>query len=272
MKTAASVTIQYDNPFSPFPACQWKEGFRWAKQGGLDGVELIFSDPKLICVDDVLHELAENDLGVATLATGQATALEGICLTSPREWERELAVKRCKEDIDLSVALGTRPNVTVGLIRGRGTVSNTQVEREMLKRELGKVADYAEKNGVKLNLEPINRYEVCLLNSVEETARFLDEMGDPASIGILYDTFHVNIEDMCQTDTIKKYFPYIGHVHFADSNRHLPGEGHINFPEIVHTLREKQYEGWISLEMLSLPSREHVIAHMGSAMQNIFSE
>ncbi|MEG0778909.1 MAG: sugar phosphate isomerase/epimerase family protein [Oscillospiraceae bacterium] len=272
MKTAASITIQYDNPFSPFSASDWKQGFQWAKAGGLDGVELILSDPKLLDVNEILEELQKNSLSVATIATGQATALEGFSLTSPKEWERELAYRRCCEDIDFSLALGTKPNVTIGLIRGRGVAGNSKNERAHLLRELSRVTDYAEAHGVSLNLEPINRYEVCLLNSVEDTAAFLDELGNPKNVGILYDTFHVNIEDGPQAETIKKFAKKIIHVHFADSNRRLPGEGHINFPEIRSSLISIGYEGWVSLEMLSIPSRAHVQSNMASSMAAIFNK
>lgn len=270
MKTAASISIQYNNPFSPFPAKDWKAGFQWAKDAGLDGVELILSDPKLIDVESVISELDRLGLSVATIATGQATALEGFCLTSYSEAERELAVKRCFEDIDFSVSLGNRPNVTIGLIRGRGNPKNSADERELLKRELYKVAEYAANRNVKLNLEPINRYEVTLLNSVEDTAAFLDEMGNPPNIGILYDTFHVNIEDCGQVQTIKRFGDKISHVHFADSNRRLPGEGHLNFSEIKEALESIGYSNWISLEMLSIPDAEHVQKNMKRRMGAIF--
>ncbi|MEA4894988.1 MAG: sugar phosphate isomerase/epimerase family protein [Oscillospiraceae bacterium] len=270
MKTAASISIQYNNPFSPFPAKDWRKGFKWAKDAGLDGVELIFSDPKLIDLGAVTYELDKLGLGVATLATGQATALEGFSLTSYSEEQRSLAVKRCCEDIDFSVELGTKPNVTIGLIRGRGSAVALADERELFKHELAKVAEYADKRGVKLNLEPINRYEAALLNSVEDTAAFLDEMGNPQNIGILYDTFHVNIEDCGQKHTIESFGRKIVHVHFADSNRRLPGEGHIDYREVVSALEGIGYNNWISLEMLSVPSSEYVQEHMKQRMDDIF--
>lgn len=269
MRNAASITVQYDNTFSPFPAAAWKEGFHWVKESGLDGVELIVSDPTLLSVDLIERELAQLNLGVATIATGQATALEGFSLTSHSSFERGLAVRRCCDDIDFSVALG-RPNVTIGLIRGRGAAGSESFEREILKFELSKVIDYAIKRGVTLNLEPINRYEVRLLNSVSDTADFLHEMGNPQNVGILYDTFHANIEDCGQVETIRRYYHKICHIHFADSNRRLPGEGHIDYPAIVATLREYGYEGWISLEMLSIPSQSYVQEHMKERMSAIF--
>ncbi len=272
MKTAASISVQYDNPFSPFPANDWEEGFKWVKEAGLDGVELILSDPKLVDLKAVTEKLDMLNLRVATLATGQATALEGFSLTSYSEQQRLLAVKRCCEDIDFSVALGTNPNVTIGLIRGRGNVSSLADEREIFKRELLKVAEYAEKKNVKLNLEPINRYEVALLNSVEDTAAFLEEIGSPPNVGILFDTFHANIEDLGQKKTIEKYGKQIVHVHFADSNRRLPGEGHIDFNEVVKAFGSIGYDDWISLEMLSIPSAEYVRKNMKLRMDAIFNK
>jgi sugar phosphate isomerase/epimerase len=105
-------------------------------------------------------------------------------------------------------------------------------------------------------LEPINRYETNIFNTLEETANFLEDkksIFDLERIGILADSFHMNIEEPIILDSINKYYDFIKHIHFADSNRWAPGYGHINFREIVKFLEQKSYKDFISFEMLPLP-------------------
>lgn len=72
-------------------------------------------------------------------------------------------------------------------------------------------------------------------------------------IGILIDTFHMNIEEASIYESIKKSKDYITHVHIADSNRWAPGSGHLDFTRIITTLKEIGYPGYLSAEILPLP-------------------
>ena len=65
---------------------------------------------------------------------------------------------------------------------------------------------------------------------------------------ILLDTYHMNIEEMDFSDSIIKSKDFLKHIHFADSNRKMPGLGHINFNSILKTLRKIQYNNYIGLE------------------------
>lgn len=268
IKTSASITVQYDNIFSPFSGKDWRKGFRWVKESGFDAVEIILADPNLLSAEEILREAMKNGLGISTISTGQAAAMEGLSMMSASREVRERTVKRLMDDIDFSVELG-RPNVTIGLIRGVGGLIDRGIEYDLLKRETLTIADYAAKRGVRLNMEAINRYEVRHLNAMEETAVFLRDIGEPESVGILYDTFHSNIEDADMKETVRQYAGMISHVHFADSNRRLPGEGHIDFPGIIRTLEKADYHGFVSLEVLNTPSRDHIIENAGRNIGDI---
>lgn len=269
IKTSASITVQYDNIFSPFSGDQYEEGIRWVKENGFDGVEIIVSDPGLINVEKIYNIVQECNLEVATISTGQAYGIEKIGMTVPEAYIREAARKRLMADVDLSEQIG-KPNVTIGLIRGKGGVLNKEMEKEFLVQELAVIGEYADKKGIKLNLEPINRYEVSLLNSTMSAYELLEEMGNPTNIGILYDTFHSNIEDVNILETIKQACSKISHVHLADSNRQLPGEGHIDFPEIIKTLNKYGYNGYVSLEVLNRPDASHIRKEAGNKIKKIF--
>ena len=257
VKLSASISVQYDNVFSPFTGSEWEAGLEWVEHCGFEGAELIISDPKLVDADKIAAKLERVGLKASTISTGQAMGLEGLSMTAASEYLREHTRKRLFEDIDFSVRLG-RPNVTIGLIRGRGSITNRSMEHDLLKRELLAVAEYALQKSVVLNLEPINRYECSLLNSTDSAVSFLEEIGDPPNVGILYDTFHSNIEDVDMKETVERNIGRISNVHLADSNRRLPGEGHIDFKSIFEILNRNGYSGYAALEILNLPSREHI--------------
>ncbi|HHV59006.1 MAG TPA: sugar phosphate isomerase/epimerase [Clostridiaceae bacterium] len=268
IKISASLTVQYDNIFSPFLGSEWRKGMAWAKGCGFDGIELIITDPNLLDPDEILFEAQANSLVISTISTGQAMGMEALSLVSAKQYIREATQARLRDDIDFSVRLG-RPNVTIGLIRGRGGEHPSYVEKNLLLRELSRLIDYAAKRGIVLNLEPINRYEVCWINSTDEGYELLQKLGMPENCGLLYDTFHSNIEDADMRNAILRNHKKITHVHFADSNRRLPGEGHIDFDLILKTLNEVDYNGFISLEVLNLPSAEHIQKNAAKCFHNI---
>lgn len=271
IRVSASVSVQYDNPFAPFRGCEWEQGFAWVKACGFDAVEIILSDPALLDLDRIRRKLDELELGVSTISTGQAMGMEGIAMTSPSALIREAARKRLYADIDFSAAMG-KPNVTIGLIRGRGGEAAEEIEEALLCRELSAAAEYAAQKGVTLNLEPINRYECKLIHSTAEGDAILEKIGRPENVGILYDTFHSNIEDADMLKEIETYAGSISHVHFADSNRALPGEGHIDFPSVIRTLEKNGYGGFVSLEVLNRPDAQHIRDFAAAAMRGCFEK
>ncbi|MFR9207634.1 MAG: TIM barrel protein [Lachnospiraceae bacterium] len=260
IKTSASITVQYDSPFAPYPAAEWKNAIKWVSDSGFDGVELIVSDPNLLDAEQIARYAQMNNLEISTVSTGQATGLEGISLTSPAQYIREAAFKRICDDIDFSEKIGY-PNVTIGLIRGKGGILPHDVEYSLLVTELKKVCEYAAKKEVKLNFEPINMFECKLINTTEEGYQLLKDLGSPDCMGLLYDTFHANIGDHDTLTQLQNCADKLFHVHFSDSNRRLPGEGNYDYRALNKLLREIDYEGYVSLEVFNAPSAKHIIAN-----------
>lgn len=270
IKKCTSIALQHDSCFAPFKAAEFDEALKWAKECEFNGIELIIAEPKKVDVDSINKRVSELGLEIATLSTGQSFGIEGLSLTDGSDEIRASTVKRLKEHIDLSNQLYGYPNVTVGLLRGRcGTDINKQLET--LRIELEKVVIYARDKNVILNLEPINRYETMMLNSCDDVIAFLNSMGNPENVGVLYDTFHSNIEDKDMKEAIYKLKDRISHVHLADSNRHLPGDGHIDFHGIYKSLQDIGYKRYVSLETLNLPDANSIKLNAKQSMEKIFS-
>jgi sugar phosphate isomerase/epimerase len=120
---------------------------------------------------------------------------------------------------------------------------------------LRECSEAAHPSGIRLALEPINRYETTLINNVIQGVELIERVGAD-NFGLLLDTFHMNIEEPKIEDSIRACDQRIFHFHVADSNRWYPGAGHLNFRSILGTLASVNYDGWISGEFLPKPDAE----------------
>jgi D-psicose/D-tagatose/L-ribulose 3-epimerase len=116
-------------------------------------------------------------------------------------------------------------------------------------RELGPVA---AESGVVLNVEVINRFEQFLLNTCAEALSFVEEADQPA-LGILLDTFHMNIEEDSIGDAIRKAGKYLNALHIGETNRKLPGMGRMPWTEIREALDDIAYDGPLVMEPFIVP-------------------
>jgi sugar phosphate isomerase/epimerase len=270
-KISATIPLQFDTGFSPFLAAEFDEALSWLSENRFDGIELCVSDPKRVNIEELNTKLRRRRLNVSAISTGQARGLEGISLTDSSREVRERGVQRVCEHIDLAVAIGF-PLVTIGLLRGIGNPGAKDQDLENLAETLEVCAAYAGSHHVELMIEPINRYETILLNTVDETVDFLASVSGGEQIGVLFDTFHANIEESDICRSLEKLGDRLSHVHFADSNRWLPGMGHIDFSRICATLRKMNYGGYVSLETINKPDRMVVRSRSQASLIQCFAD
>jgi len=224
---------------------------------GYDGVEIALRDPELLDPVILGSQLNKVGLKLAALGTGQAFVDEGISLTDSEGQVRQKALERVKKHIDFASELNSQ--VIIGLIRGK-IIGPTLKERQIgfLEESIKELCSYAEKKGVLLLVEPLNRYECNLLNTAAEVMDLIKHVGSPA-LKLLLDTFHMNIEEVDMVKTLSESKPYISYMHLADSNRKFPGLGHIDFSAIYKTLKEMDFHGYLSGEILPYPDLETAI-------------
>jgi D-psicose/D-tagatose/L-ribulose 3-epimerase len=118
---------------------------------------------------------------------------------------------------------------------------------ERLTEALRPVVDYAGERGVKLALEPLNRYETSLITTVEQGLEVVEAVGSPA-LGLLLDTYHMNIEEKGTADAIRMAGRHLFHVHASASDRGAPGADHVDWPSVAAALTEVAYEGVLCIE------------------------
>ena len=218
---------------------------------GYDGVELAIRDPKLVDVDALEALTREHGLRVPAIGTGQAWGEEKLSFTDPDLSVRRAAVERIKSHIPLAARFNAV--IIIGLVRGIIKPGITHEQgMAWVCEALQECSAAAKPFGIRLALEPINRYETTLVNSVAQGMALIDQVGAD-NFGLLLDTFHMNIEEPDILQSISACGDRIFHFHVADSNRWYPGAGHLDFAGILSRLQSTGYDGFVSGEFMPLP-------------------
>ena len=237
---------------------------------GYDGVELSIIDPNEIDIQHVKSLIRNYGMEIPALSTGLNYLHHGLSLSSPDRGVREKAISRLKEIIDFASIFNA--GVIIGLMRGRTERGITHKEAYRLMIEsLNEVCSYAELKSVKIFFEPLNRYETDLINTIDEGLELIYTL-NKNNLFLLLDTFHMNIEEAVIEESIAKARNKIGHFHIADSNRLAPGMGHINFKDILNTLKEVGYKGYLSAEIIIKPNFEKSAKVTYSTLKKIMEE
>lgn len=121
------------------------------------------------------------------------------------------------------------------------------------------VAEHAGKVGVTLGLEAVNRFECYFINTMADATRFAREVDHP-NCGVMYDTFHANIEEKSVPNAIRACADVLKHVHISENDRSTPGQGSVRWAETFDTLKEIDYDGWLMIEAFGLALPELVAA------------
>lgn len=219
---------------------------------GYDGVELAVRDPKLLHLAELTTSIESANLQVPAIGTGQAFGEEGLSFTHPDEKVRMAAIERIEKQIALAVHFGAV--VIIGLIRGQHVALGGMEKTEQWLIEALQVCA-AMNPKVRLAIEPINRYETEMITTVSAGLRLLDIL-QRENVGLLLDTFHMNIEEPSIFKSIELAKDRIFHFHIADSNRWHPGAGHIDFARVIDVLNKIGYTSFLSAEILPLPDAD----------------
>ena len=238
---------------SPIGACTWiwVSPFRDAHASLAAHVRELGFDVLEVCIDELGHVSAE-----ALRAAGEAAGIVySVCgafgpdrdLASGEPEPRANALEYLRGCVDLAAAVGA-PHVcgpmysAVGKDRG-----DVDAERRRSVEGLKAAADYAGERGVRLAIEPLNRYETDLVNTAEQGLELCDDIGSPA-VGLLLDTYHLNIEEKSVGEAIRLCGDRLFHLHACENDRGTPSTGHVPWTEVFAALADIGYDRQIVIE------------------------
>jgi sugar phosphate isomerase/epimerase len=189
--------------------------------------------------------------GAVTLTLGQRN------LAAKDEAQRRASIDYVKSVVTMVKELeGTEITIvpaTVGKIVPDGT---PEQEWKWVVDALKEVYEYATKGGVKMAIEPLNRFETYFVNRGDQALALAKDVGPEC--GVCLDVFHMNIEEVDMFAAIKKVGKKLYDVHVAENNRLAPGMGRIDWGKLVATLREVGYDGALTMEAVAPVDRTPV--------------
>lgn len=169
-------------------------------------------------------------------------------LANPDSKVRDRAIKYVEECLDFGNQLGAGCMVVV--VGGCGKTSQLhENEWEFGINSVKSLGTKALDTGVSLAIEPINRYELFLMNNVDQGLKFVQDVNSDG-VKLMLDTFHMNIEEPDLPAAIRKAGSWLIHLHVADSNRQAVGRGHTDFKGIINSLNEISFPGYLAMEPL----------------------
>jgi D-psicose/D-tagatose/L-ribulose 3-epimerase len=170
---------------------------------------------------------------------------------SPVAAHRQGAIDHLRRVIDFSAALGGQVLAgpwfqPLGQFTGE---KPSETELEHCAEVHRVILPYAAEAGLTAGLEPLNRFEAHLLNTCDQAIAYAERVGEDG-IGILYDTFHANIEEKDPLAALRALHASgnLAHVHISENDRGTPGRGHAPIRETIVALKALGYQGWLTIE------------------------
>lgn len=133
---------------------------------------------------------------------------------------------------------------TIGKVSGQ---PRSQVETDAIIRLISRVAAHAKRSGMRLGIEPCNRYETHLMNTGADGAWFIDQSGAD-NVFVHLDTYHMNIEEVSMTQGFADAGRHLAYVHLSESNRGVPGRGTVNWSDVFGGLKAAGFAGAMTVE------------------------
>ena len=213
---------------------------------GFDAIELPVEDPGDWDPGRAAELLAEHGLGASICAAFPAGR---DLLTDAEEVRSTQAFLRACVDIAARIGSAVVGGPMYSAV-GRTWLLGADERRATLTRlalALRPVVDYAGGHGIKLALEPLNRYETSLITTAAQGLEVVEAVDSPA-LGLLLDTYHMNIEEKSPAEAIRLAGSRLLHVHSSASDRGAPGADHIDWRAVADALREIDYRGALCIE------------------------
>ena len=221
------------------------------KAHGFDGIEATLIHPKNFQAAAIRQALKQNDLECT------------LCSVLPKELslitDDAATQRRTVEHLSTCIKLTAEAGATViagplyspvGFLPGRRRTNDEWKRAVDNYQQLG---PFLEANAVDLCIEPLNRFETFFLNTTADAVDLCNQVNHPR-VGILWDTFHANIEEKNLGEALKLAAPHLKHLHTCENDRGTPGTGHVDWPGVFEAIAAINYNGWLTIESFGFAS------------------
>jgi D-psicose/D-tagatose/L-ribulose 3-epimerase len=221
--------------------------FKYAREIGFEVFEVCVEDPAQLSAEPLIE--AASGTGLQISVCGAFGPDRDVSHEEPDK--RAQGVRYLKACIDLAADVGS-PHVAGPMYSATGKArllppEEREQQRTWAVESLREAADYAGERGVRLAMEPLNRFETDLVNTVEQGLDLCDRIGR-ANVGLLLDTFHMNIEEKSFTEAMTRAGDRLFHMQVAENDRGTPGSGHVPWDEVFRALDAVGYNGSVVIE------------------------
>ena len=260
------------------------------REFGFDGVEIPVEAAEIERTR-LIMSLSEEDAAERKLVP--IITASGTSSADPSSEDVEIrrrGVKHIKDSIDLCVDLGGSlvcgPLYTVvGVLRYMSEAERRQ-KFVCISDSLQQASEYAKARDVKIAIEPLCRYDTEIINTVAQSMDLINMIGSE-NLGLLLDTFQMNIEEKSIYGAIIAAGSKLFHFHACENDRGTPGTGSVPWNAVAQALAEVKYAGWISIESFTpfekdfssrmrvwrslAPSQDHIAKEGLAFLKNLFS-
>jgi sugar phosphate isomerase/epimerase len=189
--------------------------------------------------------------GAVTLTLGERN------LAAANEAQRQKSVDYVKSVVTMVKELeGTEITIVPATVGKIVPDSTPELEWKWVVEGLKEVYAYARQCGVRMAIEPLNRFETYFLNRADQALALAEAVGPDC--GVCLDVFHMNIEEVDMFAAVRKVGKRLADVHVAENNRLAPGMGNVDWKRLVATLREAGYTGALTMEAVAPVDRTPV--------------
>jgi D-psicose/D-tagatose/L-ribulose 3-epimerase len=176
--------------------------------------------------------------------------LAGRDLIHADPYYREMTIAYLKETLDMVAALGGDMFTLVPSEVGKVVaMADEDTEWGWAVENIREVAKHAQKHGIRIGLEPLNRFETNFLNRHDQALKLAEDVNE-SNVGVCLDAFHINIEEADPYQAIRTTASKMVDFHVADNNRRPPGEGTWDWAKLISTLKESGYNGPLTVEFV----------------------
>lgn len=221
---------------------------QWAADHGVEGIEVSTGNYKPDQLEQAKVDFANSPVPLCSVCGNPS-----FDFLDPDPAKRKVSLDQCKTYLRFCGEIGAVGQI-VPPIFGPPRIPNLMpladpitLEKDLLAKLVVELGDVAQEAGVKLLLEPLNRYEQHLLRKQSDGVEVCVRSGHPA-VAVISDFFHMHIEETDTPAAIRAAGKYVQHVHLADNTRLEPGTGDIDYVAGMKALLDIGFTGFMAYE------------------------